>query len=567
MEERKELKKLDDPSQHLFVIEIRVTKDHKTFAPFLAELLEKIDSTIKNVTESEGFSINNRVMIVSHEYLYGYDLNKEGMTVDELAQFELSLQSKTNEIEKKYSIDIAIAPGSVILKNGEVISNRAYFFTPNPKGKIRYREKEKGKKVDHLFDWNGKKVLLAICFEWSRYRYGFPAADIYFIPSSGMYFLTNGAWDPSVGSAHQVSNKPGVIFINSDKFLVKYSGVYQVRASAANITFCLCEEEEHRKYIEKMVPAIVSGCNILEVTFPRCEISQAEEKKISMGTEKKEDRIEDEILKEKEKEKLNEEKVKENRVNELCQFAFLNGSLFAFERMLKDEKYSDVLNHKSSEGLTLLEYLAIHGKWDMFASIGNDNNCEICATKYIIGVDQIKSLYKRYQHDPKKPQLASILKYNFSEKYNALLKNLDPSNEILDNPALLDLILNIAQGKLNAKTLELLANKPLFKETVLSYLKRLEVKKEFKTLDKILLSNKECSGLENFFKVPRGFLETTRTSGTLKHFLNLEKNWAQNVRDSKSSPSLFNRRIERQEPSSEGGLAQEQSIPKLNSSG
>ncbi len=240
--------KIDDKKKNLVVIELKLAKQYNEFRPFLTELLEKIDCSIKCLVSRPNFSTTNPVMIVSHEYLYGYDHSNEGVTDVELNEFKMSLQSKVDEIAEKYLIDIALAPGTIILKDDDLPGNIAYFFTPREEARYTDKSKETGR----LFNWNGKKIFISICCNWSNFTNFRPEADIYFIPSRGYFFLSDQAHANYMGNCvHVVSNQPGIIFINSEQLVANLSGVYQVTASAAGKAFYLCKEPDHLQYLDK----------------------------------------------------------------------------------------------------------------------------------------------------------------------------------------------------------------------------------------------------------------------------------------------------------------------------
>lgn len=64
-----------------------------------------------------------------------------------------------------------------------------------------------------------------------------------------------------------VSNKPGIIFINSEEMFVDLSGVYRVKESATGKTFSLCKEPEHLKFLDKQDS---------KVFFDRIKISEVQ---------------------------------------------------------------------------------------------------------------------------------------------------------------------------------------------------------------------------------------------------------------------------------------------------
>lgn len=239
---------------------------------------------------------------------------------------------------------------------------------------------------------------------------------------------------------------------------------------------------------------------------------------------------------------VSNQEVKENHlekitvVDELCAVA-LREDLLTFRSLLRQPKYNYAINQYGSEGLTLMEYLAIYEKWDMlvcaleydFLNVKEGNyTYNEDATRYIMGPTKIADLLEIYNesaYNPLIPILNSLHKV-FPQNYKTLLEELNPYNVcLIDSYGLNNLILNIAQEKLQIDTLGELAKKQLFKETVLSYLKGLFELKKYDMLDEILLSNKNKKGLEKFFGIKRGLAIVSITSGTLMHFINLQEKW------------------------------------------
>lgn len=242
----------------LYIIEVRVSPDSsKSFDTFLRSLQDQINLSIDKLLRNEADIFNNQtdsVMIVSHEYLYGLDYNNTGMTEKEAETFTHNLQLTINTIADKHKLDIALAPGTVVVRaedpDKEIPRNRAYFFLPYQQADYT----EKAYQSHKTFNWGEQKVCIYIYCNWSRDKYAYwrPEADIYFIPSSGMTMLPEKSSAKYFGYTNEIDQKPGITYINSDNVKTGFAA-YTVNdtITESRKTPYLCREPEHIKYLSK----------------------------------------------------------------------------------------------------------------------------------------------------------------------------------------------------------------------------------------------------------------------------------------------------------------------------
>jgi ankyrin repeat protein len=169
-----------------------------------------------------------------------------------------------------------------------------------------------------------------------------------------------------------------------------------------------------------------------------------------------------------------------------------------------------------------------NGWYSLHWAVSN-NNIELISLLLQAGHDPLQKSEKT-----KETPFELATRLGYENCVIALTQVTKSNSTYLNFDNLKNVILAIAKGELNKETLEELAQKKLFKETVLDY-----INKQLYYIDDIFLLNQKSLGLEQFFGVPRGWTATNAKKGTLHSFIVLRATWEKHYQKQKEQKSLL----------------------------